>query len=511
MPNNVLSRSHCVDCGRARSKQQPPPQVHAVVVPPATGVRSGKINFNAVPYQPSQRGKNSSKGTGRTTGKDRAARGKGCGTPPDPVSSGVIGGWTTKGCGKANLANKTRPADAGGTVPPTVPNPPTQDAQADDPYGPASLGPPPSGADPAALAAHALLLRNRIAVHQADLKGAEAGTTPAFYSKMKAIYGPLVEQYRGFLKLCTPPHTKVAIAARAVEKTRKTLIAVDHQLNQLHDKLARAEAAAKAQELLQSQASAAHRAAERDLHQAQVEQAAAAAKAAGSPPPPPASTAAPPAPAAPLSIEVVIQFLESILQATGQPAADVQAAITALVTRTNATRAAQAQAQDTMAPALLVDPSGRGRGRAAKREAEPDLPQPSGPPVAEGVLAITDIVPAERSVRRRTASDLPALDGETPPAREGLRRRASDAGDAEEFDQIIRENDEMDVDERDLSDRRRHRQRREAAVRRLAATAAIRTRAATDEVPDTLVTPTSPAAYDDEANSSFGDNAEDYE
>ena len=179
-------------------------------------------------------------------------------------------------------------------MPPTAPNPPTSGAPADDPYGPSSLGPPPSGADPAALAAHAVLLRSRIAVHLADLKGAEAGTTPAFYSKMQAIYGPLVEQYRGFLKQCTPPHTKVVIATRAVEKTRKTLIAVDHHLNELHDKLARAEAAARAQELLQSKANAAHRDAERDLHQAQVEQAAAA----GSPPRhrPPAQLLRPPPP-----------------------------------------------------------------------------------------------------------------------------------------------------------------------------------------------------------------------
>ena len=77
---------------------------------------------------------------------------------------------------------------------------------------------------------------------------------------------------------------KVVIATRAVENTRNTLIAVDHQLNELHNKLARAEAAAKAQELLQSKASAANRDAERDLHHAQVEQAAAAAAAAGFPP-----------------------------------------------------------------------------------------------------------------------------------------------------------------------------------------------------------------------------------
>ena len=114
-------------------------------------------------------------------------------------------------------------------------------------------------------------------------------------------------------------------------------------------------------------------------------------------------------------------------------------------------------------------------------------------------------------MRRRTASDLPALECDAPPAREGLRRRASDADNVEGFDRIIRENDEKDVDDRDLSDRRRHRMSREAAVRRLAANAAVRARAATDGEPDPAVTPTSPAAYDDDANSIVEDRAEDYE
>ena len=128
-----------------------------------------------------------------------------------------------------------------------------------------------------------------------------------------------------------------------------------------------------------------------------------------------------------------------------------------------------------------------------------------------GVLSITDAVPAERSVRRRTVSDLPALEGDAPPAREGLRRRASDADNVEGFDRTIRENDEMDVDDRNLSDRRRHRMSREAATRRLAAAAAVRSRAATDGAePDPAATPTTPAA-DDDANSIFDDRAEDYE
>ena len=47
---------------------------------------------------------------------------------------------------------------------------------------------------------------------------------------------------------------KVVIATRAAEKAKRILIAVGQQLNELHDKLARAEAAAQTQEALQSKA-----------------------------------------------------------------------------------------------------------------------------------------------------------------------------------------------------------------------------------------------------------------
>ena len=93
MPNNVLSWSHCVDCGRARGKQQPQPQVHAVVLPPAANGRHMKVSFNATPYQPPARSKNSGKGPARkngTTIDGWATKGKGRGTPAAPTSAGAI-------------------------------------------------------------------------------------------------------------------------------------------------------------------------------------------------------------------------------------------------------------------------------------------------------------------------------------------------------------------------------------------------------------------------------------
>ena len=120
------------------------------------------------------------------------------------------------------------------------------------------------------------------------------------------------------------------------------------------------------------------------------------------------------------------------MKIAGQPASDVQTAIAALIPRTNATRAIQATRPT--APALLVDPLGRGRGRAGKREPEPDLPLPVGPPAAVGVLAITDAARVERSVRRRTDPDLHAYEDVAASTRMGLRRRASEADDVEGFE-----------------------------------------------------------------------------
>ena len=100
--------------------------------------------------------------------------------------------------------------------------------------------------------------------------------------KAEAEYERTVDRHRTILKLCTPPHQKVAIAGRAVDTAKKMHAAAERKCKELEINAVRAEAAAQAQQQEVLKADISLGAAESDLHAAQMERAAVTAAAAGS-------------------------------------------------------------------------------------------------------------------------------------------------------------------------------------------------------------------------------------